>query len=353
MGHVVTTQAGSYRANWRDPAGRQRSKTFGTRKVARAFLAGVESDLARGAYVDPSAGRLLFGAHAQAWLASRNDEKTTAARDASVMRNHVLPRWGGIPLAKVDHLAVQVWVTDLGSRLAPATVAECFRIASAVMRSSVRNRLIPSNPCEGVRLPRRRKRDDSEVVITRDEFLFKLLPAAPDRYRALVGMAGGTGLRWGECIGLRWDVVNLNAATLRVVRVAVEVSGYVSDKPYPKSRAGRREVPLPPFLVELLGEHRRQFPPGEGGRVFGNRDEGPLWRGSFRSRVWKPTVERSGLPVALRFHDLRHCYATWFLGWGADQLGAVRHGSREGVNDVGPLHPCAERSWGPAPSGLR
>lgn len=86
----------------------------------------------------------------------------------------------------------------------------------------------------------------------------QLLPAVPDRYRAL---AGGTGLRWGECAGLRWDAVDLATRILRVVRVAVEVSGHVTDKPYLKSRAGRRVVPIRAFVVELLTEHQRRYPP--------------------------------------------------------------------------------------------
>ena len=324
MGHVVTTPAGSYRANWRDPAGRQRAKMFPTRKAAHAFLAGIESELSRGTYVDPAAGRLVFERHAMAWLAARNDEKTTAARDASIMRHHVLPLWGTTPLARVDHLSVQAWVSDLGSRLAPATVAECLRLTSAVMRSAVRNRLVPANPCEDVKVPRRRTRDEADVLLTREELLDELLPAVPDRYRALVGVAAGAGLRWEECVGLRWDVLDLEAATLRVVRVAVEVSGHVSDKPYPKSRAGRREVPLPLFLVDLLVEHRAQLSPAPDGRVFSNRDGGPLWRGSFRSRVWKPALERAGLPAGLRFHDLRHCYATWLVSDGVP-INLVQH----------------------------
>jgi integrase len=107
------------------------------------------------------------------------------------------------------------------------------------------NRLIGHNPCEGVRLSRRRRKDTDDQVITQHELITQLLPAVPDRYRALVGLAGGTGLRWGECAGLRWDAVDLATRTVRVVRVAVEVSGHVTDKPYPKSRAGRRVVPLP------------------------------------------------------------------------------------------------------------
>jgi integrase len=213
MGHIVDTAAGSYRANWRGATGRQRSKAFRTKKEARAFLAQIEADLTRGSYVDPAAGRALFGDLATRWLASRNDEITTAPRDASIMRTHVVPRWGSWPLGKIDHLAVQEWVSELAGRLAPATVAQCFRLMNAVTKSAVRNRLIPFNPCEDVRLPRERKKDSDGVTITREELrgkLLPLLPVLPDRYRALVGTAAGTGLRWGECIGLRWDCVDLD-----------------------------------------------------------------------------------------------------------------------------------------------
>jgi integrase len=301
---------------WRDATGSQRSRTFRTKKDARSFLAQIEADIARGVYVDPAAGRTRFADHAARWFAARNDEATTAARDASVMRNHVLPRWGAMPLARIDHLAVQGWVSELGARLAPATVAECYRLTAAVMKSAVRHRMIPFNPCEDVRLPRRRRRDTDGVLITREAFTGQLLPVVPERYRALVGVAGGAGLRWGEAIGLRWDVVDLEAAVLRVVRVLVEVSGHVSEKAYPKSRAGRRDVPLPAFLVDLLDKHRRLVAPGPRGEVFSNRDGGPLMRGHFRARVWKPALDRAGLPAAMRFHDLRHCYATWLVSDG-------------------------------------
>ena len=52
----------------------------------------------------------------------------------------------------------------------------------------------------------------------------KLLPEIPDRYRALVATAAYTGMRWGECVGLHWQAVDLDARRLRVVRVLVEVA---------------------------------------------------------------------------------------------------------------------------------
>src|SRR5262245_18411820 len=185
MGFIRKTDGGGHRACWRDPAGRQRSKTFKTRREANAFLAEVESALHRGVYVAPDGGRIRFGDYAQRWLASRNDERARTARDATIMRNHVLPCWGSVALARIDHSAVQAWVTSLGERLSPASVAECFRLTSGVMRSAVRDRLVGFNPCEGVKVMTRPRMDTADQVISRDELVGRLLPAVPHRYRAM------------------------------------------------------------------------------------------------------------------------------------------------------------------------
>lgn len=355
MSHITRTPNGGYRANWRDPSGRQRAKTFTTKKAARQFLAEVETTKTRGLYVDPHAGRTLFADHARQWMSSRNTESTTTARDASVMRTHVVPQWGTWPLGKIDHAAVQAWVTDLGKRRSPDVVAKCYQLTAAVLRSAVRNRLIAFNPCEDIRLPRRRRHDADERIISRDELVTGLLPVMPDRYRALVAVAGGAGLRWGEAAGLCTDAVDLDQRRLRVIRTIVEVSGHTGFKPFPKSTAGRRTIPLPPWLIEIVQEHRDTYPPGESALVFPNAVGKPLRRTLFRSRVWRPALVRAGmlgtlalvgddnvragwtdatgasltkefpsereavLHVArscaggLRFHDLRHSYATWLV----------------------------------------
>jgi hypothetical protein len=198
---IRKTPAGTWRATWRSPAGRQESKTFRTKREASVFLGQMRTSAVSGTYVSPHAGRILFGNHARQWMASWNTEATTKARDASVMRVHVLKQWEFWPLAKIDHLAIQTWISGLGERLAPATVAECRRLTGAVLRSAVRNRLIAYNPCEDIRVPKRRKQDTDEQVVAPDVFRQKLLPVVPDRYRGLVAVAGGAGLRWGEAAG--------------------------------------------------------------------------------------------------------------------------------------------------------
>ena len=354
MGFVIRTDAGTYRANWRDATGRQKAKTFPTKRQARDFLAETEAALSRGTYVDPHAGRVLFEVYAAKWTAGRNDEVVTIARDASVMRHRVLPRWGAVPVGRINHSDVQQWATELGQRLAPATVRECCRLLRAVLALAVRDRIIAENPADGVRLPKRRRTDADEQVITREAFA-ALLPEIPERYRALVALAGGTGLRWGECVGLTWDAIDLDKATVKVSRVGVEVAGTVTFKPYPKSRAGRRTVPLPPFAVRELRRHRKAVPPGAAGEVFTNEAGGSMRRTVFRAWIWRPALVRAGLlgqvaqvgPRAwratwrdrdgnevseelpnrrvararvsrmaqggLRFHDLRHSYATWLI----------------------------------------
>ena len=71
MGFVRETRSGALAAYWRDPAGRQRSKAFNTKREANAFLSEVESAVNRGTYVDPDAGRFRFGEFARRWLESR------------------------------------------------------------------------------------------------------------------------------------------------------------------------------------------------------------------------------------------------------------------------------------------
>jgi integrase len=164
---------------------------------------------------------------------------------------------------------------------------------------------------------RREARDSTQrsSAITRGQFFGQLLPAVPLRHRAIVCLAAGAGLRWGECAGLTWGAVDLGEATVRVVQVAEETPRGVTLRPYPKTKAGIRTTPIPGFLKAELATHldRRDEAPALTDLVFPTRYGTPRLRGNFRREIWNLALARSGLRPTLRFHDLRHSYATWLV----------------------------------------
>jgi integrase len=315
VGHVSSTPAGNWRANWRDPAGNQKARTFKTKKAAKSYLAEVESSKNRGAYVDPDAGKILFADFAARWLLGREVEDRTAERTLSLLRAHLLPRWGTWQIGQIDYMSVQEWVVDLGKVLAPPTVSKCYGLLKAILATGVRARILPFNAAEGVKVRsdagQRPRRGDA---ITREQF-GQLLPAVPRRHRAMVCAAAGAGLRWGECAGLMWAAVDLDAATVEVAQVAVETHAGVTLRPYPKSRSGVRAVPVPGFLLAELKAQRDRLDAllPDCPLVFPSRLGRPMLRSNFRREVWNLALARAGLPSTLRFHDLRHSYATWLV----------------------------------------
>jgi integrase len=323
MSWIGRTSAGSYRARWRDPAGGQRSKNFKTKREAVQFLAEIDASRNKGLYVDPRAGRVRFADFLQQWVAGRNHELTSTARDQSIMRTHVVPRWGDVPLVKIDHSSVQAWVAELSSRRAADTVRKSHGLLASVLRLAVKDRLIGHNPCEGVALPSVRRRPAYDQTISRDAFVRQLLPVIPHRYVGVVALGGGAGLRWGECIGLRLDALDLDGGRVHVRRVAVEVRGTVTSKPYPKSKAGWRDVPLPAFAADALREHIETYPPSRTGEVFTNTAGGPLRRTLFRSRVWRPALVRAGLLGKVVQEDEDQWRAIWIDKLGLEQTKVV------------------------------
>lgn len=360
MGHVTPTPAGNWRANWRDPAGKQKAKTFKTKKAANAYLAEVETSRNRGTYIDPHAGRIKFGRIAEKWSEDRPVGARSSERTRSVLRTHVMPMWQDWPVNEIDHMSAQAWANELAKRLAPATVSKVFGTFALVMRFAVLARLVAVDPTEGVKLPTVRDRDHDLVTVSEEIFVARLLPALPVEHRALVAAAAGAGLRWGEAAGAPWAAFDLCADVVDVHQVAEETSTGVVLRPYPKTRAGRRRVPMAPFLVAELRAHLGRLPGEPAGRAlaFGTSAGTPIRRSNFRRQVWRPALVRAGLlgsvtergqdrwraawhdidgiewthefstereAVALvaeraygglRFHHLRHSYATWLISRG-------------------------------------
>jgi integrase len=105
-----------------------------------------------------------------------------------------------------------------------------------------------------IRLPKRRKRDTAERVVSQTA----ANPTHPGRTRTLPSdhhHRSGSRPAVGEAAGLCLDAIDLPNRRLRVIRTVIEVSGHTAFKPYPKSAAGRRTIPLPSWLMEIISHH--------------------------------------------------------------------------------------------------
>jgi integrase len=312
MASIDRRPNGKWRARYRlHPGGPQRAKHFDRKADAERFLTRVQSQLLEGAFVDPDAGKARLADYVAAWQQAQVHRPTTAAQVDAHLRNHILPTFGDRAVASIRPSEIQSWVRSCAQVLAPATVELVYRIFSGILADAAADRLIARNPAKGVRLPRKPKRPVEPPSLDRVE---AVIEAMPDGYRALVVLAAGTSLRQGECLGLTVDRVDFLRRSITVDgQLVLAGSGPPVFGP-PKTEASVRSVPLPDVVGEAIALHIERWPPGPSALLFTNGSGGPIRRNRF-NEVWRSATQRAGAE-RLRFHDLRHFYASLFIRHG-------------------------------------
>ena len=211
----------SWQARYFAPDGRQHARRFARRVDAEAWLCDNGAAISKGAWIDPSAGKVTFEVYAETWRTSQVHRPTTAEQVRINMTRHIVPAFKGRPIASIRATEVQSWVKRLSEQLAPGTVEVVYRYFASICRSAVNDRIIAFNPCEGVKLP---KKEQRRVVPLETAEVVALIDAMPERYRAAAVVAAGAGLRQGEVFGLTVDRVDFPRRTLTVDRQLVTVS---------------------------------------------------------------------------------------------------------------------------------
>lgn len=312
----IDRRRGKYVARWRDPDGRQRSRSFNRAGDARRWLAEVEASLARGVYVDHAAGKLTLGEYAAGWLAAQTCDPSSREALASRWNSHILPGLGDVPLAQIRASTVQAFVAGLQrAGLAPGYIRTIKVTLSAALKAAVEDRLIPSNPAATVRAPRI---PDRRLVLPTPAQVATIRAALPLHYAATVDVGNGLGLRQGECFGLmRDDIEWLGRSPMVHVRRQVRIVGGRTSFGPPKNQR-ERSVPLPESVAVALSEH---IPPNSEGLIFTSARGGPVNKNSF-NHAWRDAVAAAGLPAgrASGFHMLRHNYASTLLAAGVDPV---------------------------------
>ena len=194
MAHVQRLASRRYRARYRAPDGKERSKVFDRRVDAERWLSTQTADVARGQWIDPAFGRMTFAEWVKRWEASLHDLRpTTRELNLGVVRNYLLPRFGGWPLARIATSDVAEMVTaDIAAGLSSSTVRRHVIVLRRVLEAAVVDGRIGRNPCVGVKLPPERSRD---MRVLDAGQVHELARAFGDHYGSLIYTAAYVGLR--------------------------------------------------------------------------------------------------------------------------------------------------------------
>lgn len=317
MAHVkrrtLANGKSAYLVRYRDPAGKERSRQFARKVDAEGFLHSTEVAKRDGSWLDPTRAKLRLRDWVDLWEPSTvNLSPSTKARQDGIVQGHIVPRFGDLPLARIENADVQAWVAELSAQgLAPATVKKIYDVFAKCVQAAVDDQRLPRNPARPVRLP---KDDDREEMRFLSASEVEALCAVIDpSYRAwLLFMAYG-GLRFGEAAALRWGRVNLLRGRVEVAEGVVELGGALVFGP-PKTRSGRRVVPVPQVVRAELAQLTGPNPDPEG-FVFSSPNDGVLRVNNFRRRVWDPAVGHAQLG-RVRIHDLRHTAISLWIAAG-------------------------------------
>jgi integrase len=299
---------------YRDPQGQQRAKSFRTKAEADAHDVKVRGTVVDSTYVDPKAGKVTFGEYAEAWLALQTHWRPSTRRSQQQYVRRLNRYLQATPMAVLNRSQIQAAVNGLRGDYSASTVVATFACLRTILGAAVDDRVIARDPSAKVKTPTPPRRRDAHLS---HEDVARILGTAKPELRPFLSTLAWCGLRLGEGLGLDVADVDFLTGTVTVSKQmdTEDPQGHVV--PFPKTEAGRREVPAPQPLVDMLSarlaERRRADGSLEGKHLFTDPAGRRLLRTVVDSEV-RRIERRTGLTFSP--HHLRHYYGASLISAG-------------------------------------
>jgi integrase len=315
FGGVRKLPSGRYQARyWHAGAHHSAPMTFLAKADALAWLARTQTDIRRGAWVDPAGAQMTVAELATRWLEHDPSKRaSTVARDEVILRLHILPQMGKRRVGDVTPPDLQRLVNEWAKRRAPRTARRQYDVVRALFAYAVASDWLARSPCRNIDLPRVETLRRPTVAPDDVAAIAEKIDA---RYSPMVWLGAVLGLRWGEVAGL--SVANLDL--LRGTLTVTEQLGRDRQLGPPKSAAGLRTLSLPKALATIIAAHlaANGLTAANGDRLIFTSPRGTaLDYSRWRQRVWLPAVNAAGI-AGTSFHDLRRANATALVLDGVD-----------------------------------
>ena len=238
--------------------------------------------------------------------------------------NHIKPNIGNIPLEKLTTMDLQKFYRKLLTKgrvdriesreqpkgLSAKTVRNINQVISSAMDLAVAQKIILTNPTNACELP---KVEHQEMqTIPAEQLQAFLEEARATGVYEMYYIELATGLRRGELLGLKWQDIDWKNGIIKVRRQVARVDGKIVEAPL-KTKNSYRAVTISQQAIEVLKQQKAKT---NDQYVFPSPNGGPISPDSVNNML-KRVLERAGIPK-VRFHDLRHTFATIALQNGVD-----------------------------------
>jgi integrase len=304
----------------------------GTKRAAEIELARLVSQNAAGEGVDPSKSTVAeFVDRWERDWATANVGPKTLERYRQLLRLYVKPHIGSVRIQKLRAVHLNELYSALlrsggrgGSALSARSVGHVHRVLHRALGHAATWGVVSQNVASLVAPP---PVPDDEIKILKEEQIGAILRHLEGRtLRPIVSFLLGTGARRGEALAVRWGDVNLQKNVVRIERSLEQTKGSLRAKS-PKTKRGRRNVTISPWLAAELRSHRarqdeRRLALGRGRAP----DDTPVfarWDGEFRSpsRLSQDfAAAMDALKIDCTLHGLRHTHVSQLIAAGLDVL---------------------------------
>ena len=303
---------------------RRRRKTLYGRTREQVRRKQVEADKALLDGIDVDVTQVTFYSFAQKWLQRKRIEVRLRTWEGyeSRVRTHLVPAFSGMNLRaiKPDHLR-DLYAVLIARGISARTVRHIHVILQSMLKAAEQDGLLVRNVARLVKPPRVIRREFLTLSPREARLLIDGAAGHPDEPLFLLAIS--TGLRIGELLGLRWEDVNLEKRTIRVVQsLTRHKGGWSLDET--KTASSRRQIELTDRACKALTNHRKRqaelrLAAGlawtDLDLVFASSVGTPRSSQNVTRRSFRPLLKRLELPP-IRFQDLRHTAATLLLGEG-------------------------------------
>ncbi len=199
---------------------------------------------------------------------------------------------------------------DQPKGLSAKTVRNINQVISSAMDFAITQKIITENPCKAVALPKIERKEMQ--TIPAEQLQAFLAEAKATGVYEMYYIELSTGLRRGELLGLKWEDVDMKQGIIRVRRQIARIDGKIVEAPL-KTKNSYRTVTISPQAIEVLKAQKAKT---NDQYIFPSPNGGPISPDSVNNML-KRVLERAGIPK-VRFHDLRHTFATLALQNGVD-----------------------------------